>query len=175
MGIEYWFYFGLKWIIGPVVGIFVTLLVAEPAKQFLAPMIIRFGSRKREGPTGRWQTTFTYVDKKVDPPSEVAIIQVIEVSTLLGSVVGRIIPHASNQGEAKKFQALRPLRVSGSVKDNNYFTGVWLHPDPENGHRGAFCLKLLPDNQAMVGMWLGYSPTGEVVETNRWHWVRLTR
>ena len=39
--------FLLKWVIGPIVGVVVTLLVSEPLKYRLAPLVTRLGSKKQ--------------------------------------------------------------------------------------------------------------------------------
>jgi hypothetical protein len=157
-----------KWIAGPIAGIIVTLLFSEPLRERLAPVVLKLGSKKDEGVAGRWVATFYYGQP------EVTYVEVIEVSTLLGYVVGRIIPHPLNQGAAKRTERTKPLRVKGTVKDNRFFTGVWLHPERLSHHRGAFDLIIRQTNVNMEGMWLGYSESKNVVETGRWEWRRVT-
>jgi hypothetical protein len=157
----------LKWVAGPVAGIVVTLLLNDPLRERLAPLVLRLGSKKEEGVAGRWMATFYY------GTPETTYTEVIEVSILLGYVVGRIVPHAANQGAAKRTERSKPLRVKGTVKDNRFFTGVWLHPERLNHHRGAFDLIIRQTNEKMEGMWLGYSESKNIVETGRWEWDRL--
>lgn len=157
----------LKWVIGPIVGAVVTLAVSEPLKEWLAPFVARLGSKKEEGVSGRWEATFYY------GPNEDQYVEVIEVSHLFGAVVGRIVPHTSNHAAAKKVEKKRPLRVRGAVKDNRFFTGVWLHPGRRSHHHGAFDLIVKTDNEHMDGYWLGYSESKNVIESGRWSWKRL--
>lgn len=159
--------FFLKWVVGPIVAVVVTLLVSDPLKERLAPWVTRLGSKKEEGVSGLWKASFYYGEP------EVAHIQVIEISTLFGSVVGRIVPHNLNEGAAKRAQSTRPLRVTGTVKDNRFFTGTWFHPERRSHHHGAFDLIIRQNNLHMEGMWLGYSETKNVIETGRWIWERL--
>lgn len=159
--------FVLKWVIGPIVGVIVTLLVSEPLKDRLAPLVMRLGSKKEEGVSGLWKATFFYGQP------EVAHIQVIEISILFGSVVGRIVPHNLNEGAAKRTENDRPLRVRGSIKDNRFFTGTWFHPEGRSYHHGTFDLIIRQDNERMEGMWLGYSETKNKIETGRWIWERI--
>jgi hypothetical protein len=159
--------FVVKWVLGPVLGVVVTLLVSEPLKERLAPLVSQLGSKKEEGVTGLWKASFFYGDPAVQH------VQVIEISTLFGSVVGRIIPHELNEGAAKRVQETRPLRVRGTIKDNRFFTGVWFHPERRSHHHGAFDLVVRQNNLQMEGMWLGYSETKNVIETGRWVWERI--
>lgn len=159
--------FVLKWVVGPIVGVVVTLLVSEPLKDRLAPLVARLGSKKEEGVSGLWKASFYYGHP------EATHIQVIEISTLFGSVVGRIVPHDLNEGAAKRSESSRPLRVRGSIKDNRFFTGTWFHPERRSHHHGAFDLIIRQNNLRMEGMWLGYSETKNVIETGRWVWERI--
>jgi hypothetical protein len=157
----------LKWIIGPIVGVLVTLLVSEPLKERLAPLVMRLGSKRQVGVSGLWKATFYYGD------AETSHVQVIEISALLGLIIGRIVPHELNEGAAKRAEDGRPLRVRGAVKDNRFYTGTWLHPEKRSHHQGAFDLIIRRDNMRMEGMWLGYSETKNIVETGRWIWERI--
>lgn len=165
MEIVFWI---LKWVFGPVVAIIVTLIVSEPLKERLSPLVTRLGSKKEEGITGKWIATFYY------GPKELSYAEVIEVSHLFGSVVGRIIPHPLNHPDAKILAPEKPLRVRGSIKDNRFFTGVWLHPSRRSHHHGAFDLIINQDNEHMTGVWLGYSESKNIVESGRWEWKRLS-
>jgi hypothetical protein len=80
----------LKFLVGPVVAVVVTLMVSEPLKTRLSPLVARLGSKKEEGITGIWEATFFY------GPDEIPYIEVIQVSALLGNFVGHIQPHERN-------------------------------------------------------------------------------
>jgi hypothetical protein len=157
----------VKWVIGPIVGVIVTLLVSEPLRERLAPLVSRFGSKKEGTVGGTWMATFYH------GPTEVAYLEVIEVSHLFGFVVGRITPHELNHIAAQKVAWAKPLRIRGSVKDNRFFTGVWVHPNRLAHHHGAFDLIINQDNEHMSGIWLGYSESQKIIESGRWEWVRL--
>jgi hypothetical protein len=157
----------MKLVVGTIIGAVVTLAVSEPLKEWLAPFVANLGSKKEDGVSGRWQAIFFY------GPNEDTYVEVIEVSNLFGAVVGRIVPHPSNHPAAKKVEMKRPLRVRGAVKDNRFFTGVWLHPDRHSHHHGAFDLIIKTDNELMDGYWLGYSESKNVIESGRWYWKRM--
>lgn len=157
----------LKFIIGPVVAVIVTLLVSEPLKTRLAPIVSRFGSKKQEGITGKWKTTFFYGE------NEVEYVEVLELSALLGNIVGHVIPHELNHKELKKVESEKPLRLRGEIKDNRFLTGIWFHPSSRNHHQGAFKLLINTNNEAIGGTWLGYSERKNIIEDGRWEWERL--
>lgn len=154
-------------IVGAIAGVIVTLAIGEPLKEWLAPFVARLGSKKSLGVRGRWEATFYY------GPTEEKYVEIIEVSDLFGVIVGRIVPHASNHAAVRKVEMYRPLRVRGAVKDNRFFTGVWLHPNRRSHHHGAFDLIVKTDNEHMEGYWLGYSESKNVIESGRWSWKRL--
>lgn len=157
----------IKWTLAPLISIVVTLVFSEPLKDRLAPLVTSLGTKKEYGVSGLWKATFFY------GKSEEPHIQVIQLSTLLGSIVGRIVPHEFNEGAAKRTENSRPLRVRGSIKDNRIFTGIWFHPEKRSHHHGAFNLIIRQDNEHMEGMWLGYSEKDNLIETGRWTWERL--
>lgn len=157
----------LKFVVGPVVAVIVTLIVTEPLKTRLAPFIARFGSKKEEGITGNWLATFYYGE------DECQYIEAIEISGLLGNFVGHIIPHAQNHADLKQIEDTKPLRLRGEVKDSRFFTGVWFHPNRRNHHQGAFKLLVNTNNEEIKGIWLGYSESKNVVESGRWEWKRI--
>ena len=158
----------LKFVIGPIVAVIVTLLITDPLKTRLAPLVLRFGSKKQVGVGGRWVATFYFGE------NETPFVEVIEMSKLLGFVVGRIVPHKLNVGNAKAIQHAKPIRVRGTIKDNRFFTGIWLHPERHSHHHGAFDLVIRQSNVLMEGMWLGYSESRNRVVVGRWEWRRLT-
>lgn len=159
--------FFAKWIIGPIISVIVTLLVSEPIKNWLAPFVSKFGVRKDDGINGRWQATFFY------GPDKKEYREAIEVSTLLGVIVGRIFPHSENYDGLKTVEAQKPVRLRGTVKDNRYFTGVWFHPKRRSHYHGAFHLLIDTHNERMNGSWLGYSESKNVIESGEWRWSRL--
>ncbi|OWQ91860.1 hypothetical protein CDN99_05670 [Roseateles aquatilis] len=157
----------VKWAVGPVVAAIVTIVVREPLKERLAPLVLRFGSKKEDGIAGLWETRFWH------GVPETEYVEVIEVSLLLGSYVGRIVPHPLNQGAAKRVADQRPIRVRGSVLNNRHFRGEWLHPERRSHYRGAFDLIIRQNNDRLQGMWLGYSESQNVIQAGRWEWRRL--
>jgi hypothetical protein len=163
------FLWGMKWVVGPLVGIVVTLLFQEPLKEKLAPVVLRFGYKRDDGITGLWKATFWHGNPEAE------YVEVIEVSHLLGSFVGRIVPHELNQGSAKRVAHLRPIRVRGTVTHNRHFRGEWLHPERRSHHRGTFDLIIRQNNLHLQGMWLGYSESMNVVQAGRWEWKRLAK
>jgi hypothetical protein len=157
----------LKWIIGPVLGVIVTLLISEPLKERLAPIVSWLGSKKATGVTGRWEAVFHH-SSRAEPYREL-----IEVSFLFGAVVGRIVPSDINHEDAKNIEKDKPLRIRGSIKDHRFFTGVWFHPSRRSHHHGAFDLIIRQDNDRMDGLWLGYSESSNNIESGRWEWNRI--
>ena len=159
-----WF---LKWSVGPVISIIVTLVFSEPLKNRLAPLIARVGSKKDTGFTGTWLATFSY------GPSAEAYQEAIQLSTFLGQVVGRIIPHEQNHERLRDVEESAPLRLRGTIKDNRYFTGVWFHPLRRSHYHGAFELLIDQSGEQMRGMWVGYSESKNSIEHGEWTWERI--
>lgn len=159
--------FIIKWMLGPIVALAVPLLLGEPLKNWLAPFAARFGSKKATGVTGKWEATFSW-GPKTEP-----YVEIIEVSSLFGFVVGRIFPHPKNYPALRKAEYLRPVRLRGTVSNNRYFTGVWIHPLKHAHYHGAFELLIHQDGEQMQGMWLGYSEGRNTIECEKWVWKRI--
>jgi hypothetical protein len=157
----------LKWTIGPIIALIVTLVFSEPLKNRLAPLIGRFGSKNEDGFTGNWLATFSY------GPSAEAYTEAIQLSSFLGQVVGRIIPHPQNHQRLRAIEKSAPLRLRGSIKDNRYFTGVWFHPLRRSHYHGAFELLIDQNGEHMQGMWVGYSESKNLIENGEWTWERI--
>lgn len=158
---------GLKFIIGPVVAVVVTLLISEPLKTRLAPVVARLGSKKEKGITGIWKATFFYGKEGTE------YVEVIEISALLGNIVGHVIPHELNHAELRKVENEKPLRLRGEIKDNRFLTGIWFHPNRHNHHQGAFKLLISTNHLEIKGKWLGYSESKNIIESGCWEWDRL--
>jgi len=157
----------IKFIVGPVVAVVVTLIVSEPLKDRLAPLVSRLGNKKPEGIAGLWKATY-YSGKPVSPHT-----QVVELSSFFGLVVGRVVPHKLNDDFTRKYEKLRPLRVRGTVARGKRFTGVWFHIDRRALHHGAFDLIIRESNRHMDGQWLGFYEPKSAVETGKWEWERV--
>jgi hypothetical protein len=156
-----------RWVLGPILALVVTLLLSEPLKNRLAPLVAKLGSKREVGVTGQWKATFTY------GPSDETFVEAIEISSLFGVFVGRVIPHADTYPELKRNEKSKPLRLRGEVKDNRYFTGVWFHPLRRSHFHGAFELLIHQNGEQMNGMWLGYSERKNTIESGDWTWERL--
>ena len=156
------FLFVLKFIIGPVTAVVITLLVREPLKTSLAPLISRFGSKKQEGIIGKWEATFYY------GPDEIPYIEGIQISMLFGHYVGHIIPYSKNHEALKKIENSKTLRLRGEIKDNRFFTGIWFHPNRRNHHQGAYEMIIKTNHKEINGIWLGYSERENFIESGRW-------
>jgi len=114
----------LLWFVGAIGAAVISLLIAvildEPMKGWLTPVVARFGVRRKQGISGIWQATFKYRNgNNIEEYSEV-----IEVKTLFGLTVGCIIPHQLNHHRLKCVEATKPVRVRGYFEDNHYFTGI---------------------------------------------------
>ncbi len=105
-------------------------------------------------------------------PSETPYVEMIEISSLFGQIVGHIIPYENNQSVLKEVESKKPLRLRGSIKDNRIFTGIWFHPNRKNHHHGAFKLLIDTNNEEIRGIWLGYSESNNAIESGRWEWMR---
>lgn len=163
MGVILWL---AKWVFGPVIALTVTLVLSEPLKNWLAPLISKMGSKKEDGISGTWTATFFY------GPDEKEYVERLELSTFLGQIVGHIVPYENNHSAVKAVEEKRPLRLRGSIKDNRFFTGVWFHPNRESHHHGAFKLLIDTNNKKIRGMWLGYSERMNIIESGKWNWRR---
>ena len=152
------------WLLGAIgaaiISILIALILDEPIKGWLTPVVARFGVRRNQGISGVWLATFKYRSgHSIEEYSEV-----IEVKTLFGLTVGRIIPHELNYPRLKSVEATKPVRVRGYFQDNHYFTGIWYHPLERYRYHGAFQLILDQSGVEMKGKWIGYSGTKIAVD-----------
>src|SRR5471030_2579314 len=92
----------LKAVAAPIIAVVITLIVSEPLKERLAPLVTRLGSKKNVGISGRWVATFFY------GADDVPYVEVIELSHLFGAVVGRIVPSDLNHNEVRRVEVMRP-------------------------------------------------------------------
>lgn len=165
-----WFAFViLQGALAGAAGLVITLTLKEPISNRLAPIITMFGSKKEHTIQGKWVATFHF------GPDRDPYVEVIEISSLLGMFVGRIVPDPLNYEVAAKASKDLPIRVHGVVKDNRFFTGQWLHPSRRNHAQGAFQLLILTGNDEieMKGRWVGYSETSNRIEAEDWVWKRV--
>ena len=160
----------LFWFIGAIgaalVSLLITLILDEPMKGWLTPIVAKFGVKRKYGISGIWVATFKYRNGNVIEEYSEAI----EVKTLFGLTVGRIIPHQANHPRLKSVETEKPLRVRGYFEDNRYFTGIWYHPLERHRYHGAFQLILDPSGIEMKGKWIGYSGTKIAVDEENWIW-----
>ena len=124
--------FLFKWVAGPIVAIFVTLVFQEPVRRWLAPISVRFGLWHDSGISGIWEATFYYGKE------ETPFVEVIEIKSFLGQIVGNVVPNKKNHGTVAEVAGTKPLRLISSIKNNTFFTGVWYHPNRKNHHHGVF-------------------------------------
>jgi hypothetical protein len=155
-----------KWIAGPLIGVLVTVLLTEPLRERLLPILAAIGTKDRQGITGVWRATFLF-----GTPRQ-SYVEHIELRHRFGVIVGRIIPSPENYAAAKAVENRRPLRVRGVLKDNLFFSGVWFHPAVRSHHTGTFDLLVNRDNDTMTGHWLGYSEGRHAIESEQWLWQR---
>lgn len=158
--------FLFKWVLGPIVAIFVTLMFQEPVRRWLAPIAARFGLWQDAGLNGVWKATFYY---GVD---EIPFTEIIEIKSFLGQIVGHVIADERNHGTVAAIANEKPLRLIGSIKNNTFFTGVWYHPNKRNHHHGVYKLLIPLNQESMDGSWIGYSESQKSIETGRWEWKK---
>jgi hypothetical protein len=167
MSIVFWF---LGVVIGAFVSIFITLAFQDSLKTWAAQLVTLLGARNDDGITGLWRTTFSYVHGR----ETTNYIECIEIRTLFGMVIGRIVPDPSNHPRLNDIAPSRPIRVRGQLKDNHYFTGIWLHPLQRHHYHGAFQLLLEPNGHRMKGRWIGFSNSKKSLEEGDWEWELIT-
>lgn len=156
-----------KWIVGPVVGVLITVLLTEPLRERLLPLLTIWGSKKSEGVIGVWRAEFFFGDEQN------SYVEIVELKHRFGLIVGRIVPSDENYPALRKVEHDKPLRVRGAVRDNQFFSGTWFHPLRRSHHTGTFDLLLNRGNFRMEGQWLGYSERRNQIESQAWVWTRV--
>lgn len=156
-----------KWIVGPVIGVLITITLTEPLRERLLPLLTIWGSKKSPSVIGVWRAEFFFGLERS------SYVEIVELKYRLGLIVGRIVPSEENYPDLRKIEHDMPLRVRGAVKDNQFFSGTWFHPLRRSHHTGTFDLLINRGNSRMEGQWLGYSERRNHIESQAWVWTRF--
>ena len=155
-------------ILGAILSVIFGVIFSDPLKYIFTPLLARLG-QKKDGINGIWLATFEY-------PTQTGIDlypEVIELSTFLGQIVGRIIPHEKNHPRLVSAAPNKPIRLRGELRDNLFFTGTWLQPLDRQHYHGAFHLLVRMTGDEMEGTWIGYSDKMQAIEQGKWSWQRI--
>jgi hypothetical protein len=158
-----------KWIVGPVIGVIITVLLTEPLRERVLPLLTIWGSKKTPSVVGIWKAEFLFGDEKIP------YVEIIEIKHSFGLLIGRIVPSEENYTALRNVEHEKPLRIRGVVKDNQFFSGTWIHPLRLSHHAGTFDLLINRGNNRMEGQWLGYSERRNQIESQDWIWTRLEK
>lgn len=156
-----------KGVAASLAGVLATILIAEPLRERLLPYLTVWGTKKSSGIIGTWRAEFLFGHEGKSH------IEIIELKYSLGLIVGKIIPSKENYNEIRKIEHRKPIRVRGSVRDNQFFSGTWFHPLRRSHHTGSFDLLINRNHDHMEGKWLGYSERRNQIESQSWIWTRI--
>lgn len=151
-----------------LVALVITLVFHDPLKRGVFSLLSKLSLRSEEGIEGLWIATFHFPNGEGWSTYEEAI----HIEQHLGIVTGRIVPNPVNHRQVKQVEKNRPVRLRGQLKDNNYVTGIWLHPSRRAHFHGSFQLIVYPSGNEMTGQWLGFSERKNEVVSGAWEWRR---
>jgi len=114
---------------------------------------------------GLWRAAFTYVDGQTY--EEIIEVQCVAADQYLG----RIVPSLDNCEHSGEVDHLRPVRLKGSFGSGQSLIGIWYHSS-RPGLQGAFQVRMLPEDDSVVGGWLMFSESRNSIITERWEWQR---
>ncbi len=153
-----------------LIGLLLSLLFGDSLKRGVFAAASKLSLRQSDGLDGLWLATFYFPNP--ESGGEIEYVEVVELQEQFGLVTGRIVPDPRNHTLIKGVEARRPVRLRGQLKDNNYLTGIWLHPRRRAHYHGSFQLIVYPSGDEMDGQWIGFSRSKNQVLSGRWHWQR---
>ncbi|HEY0018531.1 MAG TPA: hypothetical protein VGC13_19645 [Longimicrobium sp.] len=145
--------------VGALVGLVLTVFVQPFIEGAAHGVLVRtFGSarRRKQLLAGTWQQQWA-VESTNFPPVNPSTVQMKQ----LGKRVS-----------AKFASAGRMYFVNGEVSQGTYLTGTWYDEAEGSTYHGAFQLRIRPNNDSMVGKWVGFGESGEI-KTGVWEWRRV--
>ncbi|MBX3658554.1 MAG: hypothetical protein KF740_08990 [Ramlibacter sp.] len=160
------------WFVGAIasglIGVLLAVAFQDQTRVWLANRIRYFRRSRKRGIEGQWKATFS-MNRDENTQS---YVEVIEMTSALGVVEGRIVPDDRNYEALKEQANTKPLRIRGEVGESFYLTGVWFHPLDTHRFMGSFQLLLSPSGKEMRGKWLGFSETLGSIDSGEWVFER---
>ena len=155
-------------VLGAFLSVILGVIFSEPLKNLFSPFLAKLG-QKKDGINGVWEATFEYPTNT----GKELYTELIEIKSVLGQIIGRIIPHKNNHSRLVTVATKKPVRLRGELRDNLFFTGTWLHPLDRQHYHGAFHLLVSMSGNEMEGIWIGYSDKKKKIEEGKWNWKRI--
>jgi hypothetical protein len=164
----------LAWTVSAVgsaaIGIVLTLLFGDALKNATFSLMSKLSLHDEDGLNGVWIATFYYPHP--DTGASTPFTEAIRLEERLGMVTGRVVDDPHNTPREGRAKSKNPVRLRGQLKDNNYLSGIWLHPSRQAHYHGSFQLIVYPSGNDLRGQWIGFSQTKNEVVADRWEWVR---
>jgi hypothetical protein len=114
---------------------------------------------------GLWRAAFKYVDGQTY--EEIIDVQCVAAD----EYIGWIMPSLDNCEHSREVDHLRPLRLKGNFGGGQFLIGIWYHSS-RPGLKGAFQVRMLSEDDSVVGGWLMFSESRNSIITERWEWQR---
>lgn len=147
-------------LIGAIFGLLLTLFVQPFLESTSSSLLVRiFGStrRKKQSLSGPWQQKW-HVESTSAPSANESTLQLKQL--------GRRV--------SAEFKSLgRTYCINGEISQGTYLTGSWYDEAEGSTYHGAFQLRIRPNDDAMIGKWIGFAESGEI-KGGLWEWRRAS-
>jgi hypothetical protein len=151
------FYAFVGAVFGLILSLFVQPLLQDRAEVGLLSIISKVWLRRQKGLSGQWMSIW-FTDGNLPNRNP-------EMSIKL-STVGRRV--------AGKFE-WRGHRywLIGRRDTDEFISGTYVDESVGLTFHGAFQLRIMPNEETMVGRWMGFNSESKIVE-GEWHWRRVS-
>jgi hypothetical protein len=141
---------------GLALTLFVQPLIEDKAQGFLVRTVASFWIRPRGSLAGKWSSVMLRDGLPLNRDNEIKNIQLSEVQNkIAGTFTWKE----------------RTYRLLASRHANQYLTGTYEDTVDGFTFQGAFQLQILPNENAMVGRWVGFNAQNKIIEGS-WEWRR---
>lgn len=156
-------------IIGIIISAIVSAMFSESILQGIGLMLSKIDLPKQAVIEGVWKAEFTLNEND----TIVTYKEKIKLIKRLGKIYGYNNPDPENHDLLKKVENKNPLRLTGNLVDNRYFTGVWFHPNRKSRFHGSFQLLFELSGNKMAGNWTGYSESKNIIDSGKWTLIKV--
>lgn len=147
-------------LVSAIISTVLSLLFTDQIKGLFSGLFIKIGFSKGVNLNGIWKCSFVYNGK--------TYVEIVKIKQIGNRATGRIEPDSENYDALKKVMYNKPLRLTGIITGERYFTGYWYHPIETYRYHGAFQLIVRPDDRNAEGIWVGFSRTANRIESGKW-------
>lgn len=149
----------ILWILALLLSVILSILATEPIFFLLARILGVWLPLKNRGIKGLWEATYLY-ESKGNIKSETHLMELRQFGNY---VIGKNLC-AQNHWH----------RLSGKIRNEYYYTGVWENTADGQIWHGGFQFHLHNDGSLMEGKWIGFDSSKKVQE-GPWRWKLLSR